>query len=87
MKIPTICENETNCYTDCGYWKYQLIARNNLQNITSKMMLKLLWVLTIPTNCNKETSKFYLTIMLSEKINQNQVQMCQIYKVREPNEV
>ena len=32
MKIPTICENETNCYTDCGYWKYQLIARKKLQN-------------------------------------------------------
>ena len=39
MKIPTICENETN-------WC-------------------LLWVLTIPTNCNKETSKFYLPIMLA----------------------
>ena len=32
MKIPTICENETNCCTDCWYWKYQLISRKNLQN-------------------------------------------------------
>ena len=32
MKIPTICENETDCYTNCGYFQYPLIARMNLQN-------------------------------------------------------
>ena len=43
------------------------IARKKLQKHQLPKSC-LLWVLTIPTNCNKETSKFYLSIMLSVNI-------------------
>ena len=53
-----------NCYTNCGYWKYQLIARKNLQN-TNFQNDAYCGYWQKPTNCNKETSKFYLPIMLT----------------------
>ena len=63
MKIPTICENETNCFTNCGYWQYQQIAIKKLENFTFQSCI--LWVLNLwqqkrntkwSTNCSTNVS-------------------------------
>ena len=40
-----ICENETNCFTNCGYWQYQQIAIKKLENFTFQSCI--LWVLNL----------------------------------------
>ena len=80
------------------YWKYPWFVEMKptvIQKESTKHQLPkwfLLWVLAIPTNFNKETSKFYLSIVLTVGIEfmtteiQNEVQitvqLSQIYKVR-----
>ena len=43
-----------------------MVSIENIHNLWKwNQLLYRLWVLAIPTNCNKETSKFYLPIMLT----------------------
>ena len=45
--------------TNHKYWKYPRFVKMKLLHITQ--LLYKLWVLKIPTNCNKETTKHQLT--------------------------
>ena len=87
MKIPTICENETYSYTSCGYWKYQLITRKNLQKSNQNYAYCGYWQyqqIAIKKLQNHAYCGYWIYDNRKEIQNEVQiaVQMSQIYKVR-----